>query len=141
MSVQFAGNKKNHYFMFSLHVSWVVQSNWFPNRIPVNQSLWEGVEGWNILFQWLKEKDVVDIWMIICWQLWNNRNQCLHRLSCRRPSEIVRSIGNIRGEWEIRSEIFTEQRVIPEWQAPPEGIVKLNVDAASSFFHNQKRRI
>ena len=71
-----------------------------------------------------------------CWQLWNNRNQCLHKLSCRRPNEIIRSIEIIKDEWRSQAAIVTEHRVVHGWQAPPEDAVKLNVDAA--FFSNTK---
>ena len=54
-------------FFFACELGRTILGNWFTNEIPVNQSLWEGVEGWNMLFQWLKEKDAINIWMIICW--------------------------------------------------------------------------
>ena len=118
------------HIFFDCELSSTVLRNWFQDGIPVNQSLWGGVQGWNMLFQWLKQKDEVDTWVIICWQLWNNRNQCLHKLSCRRPMEMIKRIEAIREKGRSRPAITREQIVVYGWQAPLEDDVKLNVDAA-----------
>ena len=82
--------------------------------IQVDPNIWEGLDGWNGLLQWHKGKDLLDTWMLTTWQIWNNRNQCLHNFIAtvsvnNSPAEVMNSIG---------------------WSPLPVDSYKLNVDAA-----------
>ena len=57
------------------------------------ESLWCFIDGWASLLLWLKDKDLIDDWLYVMWFLWNNRNQCLHKQSCRIPADLVRKAG------------------------------------------------
>ena len=91
------------------------------------------------MVQWLKGKELVETWMITSWEIWNNRNQCLHNLRCKRPHEIIRSAGRLKDdcERESRRDNASATLSILIWKAPPEGSFKLNVDEA--FFSNYER--
>ena len=44
---------------------------------------------WDIILNWLANKDIVKVWMIVVWLIWNNRNNYFHNLTCRTPFDLV----------------------------------------------------
>ena len=66
------------------------------------------------------------------WMLWNNRNNCFHRLSCKIPVEIASNATRMLDVslQEASLTEFTCQRRPMRWTTPSADRVKLNVDAA-----------
>ena len=87
---------------------------------------------WGQFLKWLQSKNLVETWMYVVWFLWNNRNHCYHRLSCKTPTEIARSVVKLKNEFLQFSCTFenTIQRNLARWIPPNHDSVKLNVDAA-----------
>ena len=50
---------------------------------------------WQSIFDWLVQEDVLEQCMITCWQLWCNRNQCLHGHVCRTSTTIAGTVGRL----------------------------------------------
>ncbi|XWS50530.1 hypothetical protein CRYUN_Cryun12cG0094700 [Craigia yunnanensis] len=72
--------------------------------------------------------------MLTIWIIWNNRNQSLHNLSYKTPNALIREVGR-RNEDITQGQSSTKIEglvAVIAWQIPPEGIYKLNVDAAFS---------
>ena len=61
---------------------------------------WDNTGDWNHLFANLHEKGHVEMWMIICWLIWKNRNKCFHDKSCKVPRSIVNSAYRLKNEFE-----------------------------------------
>ena len=95
-------------------------------------NLWIINDGWDQLLQWLNEKDKVDIWLNIVWLIWNNRNHCYRRYSCRVPNELVRTANQIKQDFLLGrvGEDNASPTTNPIWIRPQNGKYKVNVDAA-----------
>ena len=46
-------------------------------------------QSWNQLLAFLQEKELVEQGMYTCWMIWNNRNNCLHNMSCSYPPSLA----------------------------------------------------
>ena len=45
-----------------------------PNLPHIEGAMWENMSEWNKVFQRLEDSGVVDLWLIMCWLIWTNRN-------------------------------------------------------------------
>ncbi|XWS70758.1 hypothetical protein CRYUN_Cryun03dG0076400 [Craigia yunnanensis] len=122
---------------FTCKLSMEVKKCYNLEGMTAESNLWGGLEEWGVLFKWLKENDLLDIWMLATWQIWNNRNQCVHNFSCKKPSKIANSVCRLNEDMVLNTSISQEGVVLNSigWQAPPEGVHKLNVDATYSVQH------
>ena len=80
----------------------------------------------------LRDKDLFETGMIVCWIIWKNRNGCLHDLLCRNSNAILTLAEKMRREYhDAIDKNPTEATVNREgWHPPPRGIIKINVDAS-----------
>ena len=84
------------------------------------------------MFAFLKGKDLVETGMIILWMIWNNRNNCIHQLTCRRALSIKIIIETVVKDFISVNCVHPpeEQQVWSEWNPPTGDGIKINVDAA-----------
>ncbi|XVF81387.1 hypothetical protein PTKIN_Ptkin15bG0151000 [Pterospermum kingtungense] len=72
--------------------------------------------------------------LTICWLIWSSRNSCFHSGVCQTPAGLLSSAVWITEEFSQVA--VTSGRVLElrsgGWQPPPEGVFKINVDAAHS---------
>ena len=82
-------------------------------------------------FQLAAFKKLVKTWMYLMWLIWNNKNHCFHKLSCRTLAGIVRTIVRMKDDFlQIScSNESTNQRSSARWMPLGQDSVKLNVDA------------
>ena len=59
---------------------------------------WESDEMWDQIFKWLVDKDMIEIWMIVVWFIWNNKNNCFHNLSCKVPFDLVNATNRMKND-------------------------------------------
>ena len=90
----------------------------------------EDSRSWNSLSAFLKDKDLVETGMIILWMIWNNRNNCIHQLTCRRAVLIKITIETMVKDFISVNSVHPaeEQKVWSEWNPPPWDGIKINVD-------------
>ena len=55
---------------------------------------------WNQLLKNLKDEGQIEMWMIICWLIWNSKNKCFHERSCNAPTLIVSYAQSLKNEFE-----------------------------------------
>ena len=125
------GDTLRHVFLDCIH-SKVVWRLCAYEIITVWGSLWDETEMWDRFLKWLQSKELVETWMYVTWLLWYNRNQCVHRLSCRILAEITRNAFRMKDDFLMvsRPTEDTFQRRPERWFPPFHGRFKLNVDAA-----------
>ena len=125
------GDTLRHVFL-DCNLSKAVWSLCAPEVITAWERFWEEIEMWSQLLKWLHEKNLVETWMLVVWLLWDNRNHCFHRLSCRIPAEIARIAVRMKEDFlQISSTSEnTSHRRPARWTPPSYNNVKLNVDAA-----------
>ena len=85
--------------------------------MQIRENVWDNIEECDQFFQWLHDKDLVEIWLNLCLLIWNNKNHCFHNHSCRRPFEIVRLAGPMKKDisqprWGYR--FLLQQLIQPE---------------------------
>ena len=125
------GENMQHVFL-GCNLSRAVWNLYVPEILTVWESLWEENEMWDKFLEWLQSKKLVETWMYVVWCLWNNRNHCFHRLSCRLPANIAHTAEGMKNEFRLLLDTFknTNHRSIARWIPPAHDKVKLNVDAA-----------
>ena len=126
-----SGETLRHTFLdckFSLEV-W---RSWLPDLTSIWNELWNVTDFWSRLFEWLVGKSQLEMWMLLVWIIWNNRNSCFHNLSCRRHSNIVGTAARMKNDFFSAgaTQRFDNQNTRAEWQMPLSDTVKMNVDAA-----------
>ena len=70
-----------------------------------------------------------------CWLIWNNKNNCLHNLTCTSPVRINDMSTRMRDEFKValvrpNSNVQDSRR---RWIPPPRNKHKINVDAGFSY--------
>ena len=93
---------------------------------------------WNEVLESLQESELFDQWLITCWLIWNNRNQCFHNQICKAPQTLVRDASRLKEEFRLALSPCRQvyQLAPPTWSPPICGSLKLNVDA--TFNSNSK---
>ena len=89
-------------------------------------------QGWRKIFSFLKDKDLLEAGMIVCWLIWKNRNGCLHEMFCRNSKSILRLAEKMRVDYfgAVIESSKAAQANREIWFPPPRGIIKINVDAS-----------
>lgn len=86
-----------------------------------------------------RKREELDLFTITCWALWNDRNKS--RLDQQIPNPIIRSswilkyYEDFKNAISRKKEIYLDRAPNPRvkqkvWSLPPEGFIKVNVDAA-----------
>ena len=86
---------------------------------------------WNEVLKSLQDSERFDQWLITCWLIWNNRNQCFHNQICKAPQTLVRDASRMKEEFRLALPPCRQvyQPSPPTWSLPISGSFKLNVDA------------
>ena len=124
--------KRYSIFFYECRFNNEVWSMCQPNLPHIEGAMWENMSEWTRFFQRLEDSGVVDLWLIMCWLIWTNRNQCFYNSSCKRPSGIVKSANQIREDFISASIRVESIQTVSDsvWKSPIIGAMKLNVDAA-----------
>ena len=99
---------------------------------------------WSKLTVQVQSKENVNLAAMICWCLWNARNELVWNGKLRQKEWILRSAGDLLGQWqqarmvENQNQQGREVNVQQRWKKPEVGWLKCNVDAA---LFNQQGKI
>ncbi|KAK4413835.1 hypothetical protein Salat_2796300 [Sesamum alatum] len=115
----------------------VVRQVWALSDLP-----WRVIPNWcDDAADWLRhvsstlEANDPDRALLICWLLWQNRNQCLWGMTGSTAEDIAAN--SMRILWEYGEYIQSLQQAnrtdssYSFWKAPPEGVIKVNFDGAT----------
>ena len=58
---------------------------------------------WQSIFDLMVKEDVLEQCMVTCWQLWFNRNKCLHDHYCRTSTTIAGTVGRLLEDFKVVS--------------------------------------
>ena len=77
---------------------------------------------------------VLDLFFILSWAIWSNRKKLVHNDSPLPPSQIwILAISTLEDFRKAASLDFLPSRHSQyRWEAPPQGVFKINVDGATS---------
>ncbi|XVF75979.1 hypothetical protein PTKIN_Ptkin13bG0230800 [Pterospermum kingtungense] len=93
------------------------------------------VEQWSVVLNVWKSNDTLHMHLVVGWFTWFHRNQCLHVQLCLSSSKLVSMIKSMVAEYSVTNANsgVEDIPVFHIWQRPPEGVLKLNVDAGFSI--------
>ncbi|XVF34182.1 hypothetical protein REPUB_Repub18cG0036500 [Reevesia pubescens] len=78
------------------------------------------------------KQNQVSLFFNILWELWRNRNNCLHKSVCSFPSVLSDRVRR----FEVELQHLSNRMMVPgevmlhSWTKPSEGILKVNVDGS-----------
>ena len=77
---------------------------------------------------------VLELFFVLSWAIWSNRNKLVHNNSPLTPSQVWILATNTLEDFKMAasSDIIPSRHSQIRWEAPPQGIFKINVDGATS---------
>ena len=87
------------------------------------------------ILNWIKAQDKLEQGLYGCWLIWNNRNNCLHNLTCTVSARIKDMSARMENDFEealVRLDLQVQDRR-RHWTPPPTDKYKINVDAGFSY--------
>lgn len=89
-------------------------------------------QGWEGIFAFAHTRDLIELILYICWNLWRNRNKAHYDLSCNLASSIAKSALSLCNEFKEGNQkkaVHNHSSTV-RWFPTPAGYVKVNVDDA-----------
>ena len=117
--------------MFECKLSCIIWERVYPQVNEILQSSAMG-DFCQVLFQQLYRDNSLEIFCIICWLIWRNKNRSYHDSICHSPGKIICSANSLHDEYiqTIGNERVHDRQVNIVWTPPLEGVLKINIDAA-----------
>ena len=77
---------------------------------------------------------VLDLFFVLSWAIWSNRNKLVHNDSPLSPSQVwILAISTLVNFKMVASlDILPSRHSQNRWETPPQGVFKINVDGATS---------
>ena len=83
------GQKQSGMFFFYCDFSKVLWRPMIRDEQLCEEVLIEDNQKWDKLLDMLHSKGLADQGMYLCWLIWNNRNECLHKMVCRSQASLI----------------------------------------------------
>ena len=117
--------------LFECKLSCIIWGRVYPWVIEFLQRADVG-DFWQGLFQQLHRDNSLELFCIICWLIWMNRTRSYHDSICYSPGKIIRSAKDLNDEYiqTTKNDRVHDRQGNIVWTPPPEGVLKLNTDAA-----------
>ena len=76
----------------------------------------------------------LELFFVVAWSIWWNRNQAIHEDSGSTPSQVWDMANRILYEYKDACSLpaLSSAPSLTTWQAPPLGFIKINIDGAAS---------
>ena len=133
-----SSGENSRHIMFECLLSQAVWNSIYPNLRGNYQRFASEDNFWQRMFEMMQIDGVVELCMFTCWLLWGNRNRCLHDQICKASKSLVLSVNRLMDDFKAvhrRADIGPDLGMV-QWIPPPEGILKINTDAA---FHQSSK--
>lgn len=125
---------------------------WFCSRA---RKVWKATGLWSIissfkggsfadLFCWMEDHgrtDEFQFFLLLCWSLWIDRNTMVFKGITKPASETIDRCHILLKSYHLKPHNILDHKInqpsMDSWQPPPDGVLKINVDASvqASFDH------